>query len=88
MQRLRGIICSKENFGKGIVLRFNLGPMHLLDGFVGEVLALDATKPGLLNPTWDKQSTLVTKLWQNISASIGSLSQGPKSVWMSVTHDI
>ena len=56
--------------------------MHLLDGFVGEVLALM-----LLNPTWDKQSTLI-ELWQNISASIGSLSQGPKSVWMSVTHDI
>ena len=33
-----------ENFSKEIVLRFNLGPMHLLEDLVGEVLAMDTAK--------------------------------------------
>ena len=33
-----------ENFSKEIVLRFNLGPMHLLEGLVAEVLAMDTAK--------------------------------------------
>ena len=35
---------TAENFSKEIVLWFNLGPMHLLDGFNEEILALDDTK--------------------------------------------
>ena len=27
-----------------MVLRFNLGPIHLLDGFIDEILAYDSTK--------------------------------------------
>ena len=35
---------TPENFSNEIVLRFNLGPMHLLEGLIGEVLALESTK--------------------------------------------
>ena len=58
-----------ENFSKEIVLRFNLGPMHLLDGHVGEVLALDITKSYLRQAVYIGRT--VTK-HLNKSASIES----------------
>ena len=33
-----------DNFNKEIVLRVNLEPLHLLDNFIKEILALDTTK--------------------------------------------
>ena len=35
---------KSDNLSKAIVLRFNLGPLHLLDGFIDEILALETTK--------------------------------------------
>ena len=70
-----GQYCSKnrflkpENFSKEIVLRFNLGPMHLLDGHVGEVLALDIIKFYLRQAVYISRT--VTK-HLNKSASIES----------------
>ena len=33
-----------ENFNNEMYLKFNLGPLHLLDNFVKEILASDSTK--------------------------------------------
>ena len=38
-----GQYCGKNRFLQPENLRFKLGPMHLLDGHVGEGLALDIT---------------------------------------------
>ena len=57
---------TPENFSNVIVLRFNLGPMHLLEGLVGEVLALESTKCYLR-----KQGIVVTDD-TNKSAALGT----------------
>ena len=90
---IMGMHCGKnrflkpENFSKEIVLRFNLGPMHLLDGLVGEVLALNTTK-SYLREAVSIGRTVTKDL--NKSASIGSFqernekkSRFPHSFWLS-----
>ena len=37
-------LLQPENFNIEIYLKFNLGPLHLLDNFVKEILAFDSTK--------------------------------------------
>ena len=75
---IMGMHCGKnrflkpENFSKEIVLRFNLGPMHLLDGLVGEVLALNTTK-SYLREAVSIGRTVTKDL--NKSASIGSFQE-------------
>jgi len=48
-------------------LNFNLGPLHLLDNFVKEILASDCTKSSLRKEQ-DKISRLVTNDWNNSAA--------------------
>ena len=48
-----------ENFNIEIYLKFNLGPLHLLDNFVKEILASDSTK-SYLRKEQAKISRLVT----------------------------
>ena len=48
-----------ENFNIEINLKFNLGPLHLLDNFVKEILASDSTKSYLRKEQY-KISRLVT----------------------------
>ena len=40
----KGRYLDPENFSKGLVLNFNLGPLKDLDGLIDEVLALDSAK--------------------------------------------
>ena len=77
---------TPENFSNEIVLRFNLGPMHLLEGLIGEVLALESTKCYLR-----KQGKVVTDD-TNKSTALGTLqkkneqkSRFPVSFWISST---
>ena len=58
---------TPENFSNEIVLRFNLGPMHLLEGLIGEVLALESPKCYLR-----KQGIVVTDD-TNKSTALGTL---------------
>ena len=48
-----------ENFNIEIYLKINLGPLHLLNNFVKEILASDSTKP-YLRKKQDKISRIVT----------------------------
>ena len=48
-----------ENFNIEMYLKFNLGPLHLLDNFVKEILASDSTKSYLRKEQY-KISRLVT----------------------------
>ena len=77
---------TPENFSKEIVLRFNLGPLHLLEGLISEVLALESTKCYLR-----KQGIVVTND-TNKSAALGTFqkkneqkSRFPVSFWISST---
>ena len=77
---------TPENFSNEIVLRFNLGPMHLLEGLIGEVLALESTKCYLR-----KQGIVVTDD-TNKSAALGTFqkkneqkSRFSVSFWISST---
>ena len=68
-QRLKMSVKS-DNFSKGIVLRFNLGPLHLLDGFIDEIWRLKQQ-----NLIWENKSKLVELLlmiYVNKSAAMGS----------------
>ena len=76
-----------ENFSKEIVLRFNLGPLHLLDGLINEVLTLDTTKSFLRKQI--KVERVVTNNL-NKSSAIASFqkeseekSRFPASFWIS-----
>ena len=64
-----------ENFSKEIVLRFNLGPQHLLDSFIDEILALDTTKSYLRKQI--KVGRIVTQNL-NKSAAISSFQKKNK----------
>ena len=46
-----------ENFNIEMNLKFNLGPLHLLDNFVKEILASDSTKSYLRKKTSQGQQT-------------------------------
>ena len=77
---------TPENFSNEIVLRFNLGPMHLLEGLIGEVLALESPKCYLR-----KQGIVVTDD-TNKSTALGTLQKKneqkslfPVSFWISST---
>ena len=48
-----------ENFSIEMYLKFNLGPLHLLNSFVKEILAFDSTK-SYLRKEQDKISRLVS----------------------------
>ena len=80
---------TPENFSKELVLRFNLGPLHLLNGLIDEVLALGTTKSYLRQAIYIGKT--VTKDLKK-SATIGSFqkknetkSRFPLSFWLSST---
>ena len=77
---------TPENFSNEIVLRFNLGPMHLLEGLIGEVLALESPKCYL------RKQGIVATDDTNKSTALGTLqkkneqkSRFPVSFWISST---
>ena len=79
-------ISNPRKFQNEIVLPFNLGPMHLLEGLIGEVLALESPKCYLR-----KQGIVVTDD-TNKSTALGTLqkkneqkSRFPVSFWISST---
>ena len=80
---------TPENFSKELVLRFNLGPLHLLNGLIDEVLALGTTKSYLRQAIYIGKT--VTKDLKK-SATIGSFqkknetkSRFPLSFWLNST---
>jgi hypothetical protein len=65
-----------ENVNIEMYLRFNLGPLHLLDNFVKEILASTLTK-SYLRKEQDKISRLVTNDL-NKSAAMETIEKGLK----------
>ena len=71
-----------ENFNIEMYLKFNLGPLHLLDNFVKEILASDSTK-SYLRKEQAKISRLVTNDLNKSAAmeTIEKKSHFPTSFW-------
>ena len=75
-----------ENFNIEMYLKFNLGPLHLLDNFVKEILASDSTK-SYLRKEQTKISRLVTNdlnksaAMETIEKRIEKKSRFPTSFW-------
>ena len=89
VSRLEYECCVNNISSKELVLRFNLGPLHLLNGLIDEVLALGTTKSYLRQAIYIGKT--VTKDLKK-SATIGSFqkknetkSRFPLSFWLSST---
>ena len=61
---------KSDNLSKGIVLRFNLGPLHLLDGFIDEIWRLK--QQNLICENKSKLVELLLMIYVNKSAAMGS----------------
>ena len=80
-----------ENFNIEMYLKFNLGPLHLLDNFVKEILASDSTK-SYLRTEQAKISRLVTNdlnksaAMETIEKRIENKSRFPTSFWQDTSR--
>ena len=80
-----------ENFNIEMYLKFNLGPLHLLDNFVKEILASDSTKSYLRKEQY-KISRLVTNdlnksaAMETIEKRIENKSRFPTSFWQDTSR--
>ena len=75
-----------ENFNIEMYLKFNLGPLHLLDNFVKEILASDSSQSYLRKEQAKKRRLVTNDL--NKSAAMGTIekriekkSRFPTSFW-------